>query len=137
MKLILPLLLAFFIFSCQSKLSQQKSKASATTEKINQLPKNHTQEIVAYQGATVYAGATDYYFTDRNGETVSFRVSNIPIEERPGETDILLPNDLLDPSEIIEGPPGPNPAKVGTSYLLIKNEKAEILELRNLAPKNH
>lgn len=86
-----------------------KSPATVTTQTDDLSPKNTRPktEQMTYESATVYTGSTDYFFKNKTGETVKFRVSNF--EENPN---LSLPANLLE-AEVEEGPPGANPALIG------------------------
>ncbi len=66
---------------------------------------------LTYRSATVYAGSTDYYFTNRAGSQVRIRLSNLETEGSGFE-----PLTPLDDSD--EGPPSENPAMVGRSFTI-------------------
>ncbi len=63
---------------------------------------------VKYISATVYASATDYKFIADDGQEITIRVSG---EE--GAINPTIPDNMLEPGEDLEGPPGANPEMVG------------------------
>lgn len=99
-------------------------KQPASPDPDNTAPAENAEKVI-YQRATMYAAATDFYFTNEQGEEVEVRVANLP-EERT----TVYPENLLEDIEGLEGPPGANPEMVGKSFLLIKNEKGEVTEIR-------
>lgn len=84
-----------------------------------------TVKHVVYLDAVVYAASTYYYFQRASGDTLAVNVLNLP-EERV----VKLPDDMLeDLSEEQEGPPGPNPARVGKPCRLIYSADGELREI--------
>lgn len=107
------------ISACSSsdESTQQPTTVVTDTEAVETTATAESRTLLAsYQGATVYAGATDYYFEDADNQIVEFRVSNLPDEQT-----VELPDNMLDP-KVVEGPPGANPALVGESFLLIYDD---------------
>ena len=80
-------------------------------------------QVATYQSATVYAASTDFYFEDRDGEIVEFRVSNLPEAQT-----MDLPEDMLE-AEVVEGPPGPNPDLVGEEFLLVYDDQDRLIRV--------
>lgn len=77
--------------------------------------------MVTYLDCVVYAGATHFYFRQRNGEEILLVESNDVDAIKTGNTALLL-----DPSPL-EGPPGPNPALVGGQVTLHYDEQNNIV----------
>ncbi len=112
--------------ACGSSDDQANRSITTVTETSAPEPNSATPGrtvLASYQSATVYAGATDYYFEDPSGEIVDFRVSNLSEEQA-----VELPNDMLDPG-MVEGPPGANPDLVGEDFLLIYDGEDQLVRV--------
>ncbi len=113
------LLLTFLLAACGGKKevpTEQKEENNPTEQTTN------IEEKVVYKEAVVYAGSTDFVFENGKKETIMIRVSN-------EENTIKFPGNMLD-TATVEGPPGANPALVGKSFLIIKNSKGEVIEIK-------
>ncbi|MEM7040331.1 MAG: hypothetical protein AAF570_25410 [Bacteroidota bacterium] len=77
-----------------------------------------------YVRATVYAGATDYTFATEDGTEMQVRVNNLPEERK-----VKIPDNLLDPSEEVEGPPDANPALVGKPYRISYDAEDQVISI--------
>lgn len=108
--------------SSQRESTVQPTEIQVTTSTTTTAPQGRTQ-IVSYQSATVYAGATDFYFKDIDGQIVEFRVSNLPDPET-----IDLPDNMLDDA-VVEGPPEANPDLVGEEFLLIYDQDDHLIRV--------
>ena len=64
---------------------------------------------MTFRAATVYAGATDYYFSNGAGEESRIRIQSEEIEASGF-------SNLTAMDETEEGPPGENPAMVGREF---------------------
>ena len=118
----LALIIAILI-SCNNKKTSESSKDSDTTSSIP-VTAGSTEKVI-YKRATFYAGAVDFYFDDPSGKEVSVRVSHAP-----EDSGAVYPQILLESGDSLEGPPGANPAVVGKPFLLIKNAKGEVREIK-------
>lgn len=127
---IILLLLAFV--SCNESTNNEQAKAKTSEEP----PQEITQQaaataekviIATYQAATVYAARTDYQFETEEGEMLLIE-GNVYDEKK-----IELPDNMLDDSEDIEGPPGANPALEGKKFKIYYNANGEVykIELNN------
>ncbi len=94
-------------------------------EEINPLKEKKNIELVTYESATVYAGSTDYYFSDNKGEKFHIRISNMPQEK---EIIVKIPEGMLE-TEAVEGPPGANPNMLGKQFQVKRNDAGEIIEI--------
>ncbi len=73
-----------------------------------------------YVSASVYAGSTDYEFTDTDGKQIMIRLSNIDTLENT-----IMPDNMLEPTDGIEGPPGANPKMVGRNFTIEQNPEGK------------
>ena len=102
--------------------------------------------LATYKNCVVYTGSTDYYFTpegedkeiqlrDRNS-VYQFRIINPAFrdaERGPEDVDIRLEDQLIDPSNDLEGIPGANPEMVGKLFLLIYNKDGKLLVVKKVS----
>ncbi|GAB4398276.1 MAG: hypothetical protein OHK0053_16540 [Microscillaceae bacterium] len=86
---------------------------------------------VVYAYCTVYAGSTQYFFKTETGDTIQVSVLNEALEE-DGDAfpNPKVPNNLVDDSKDLEGVPGENPKMVGKPFLILYNEKDEIVAVK-------
>jgi len=81
-------------------------------------------QIITFPNAVVYAASTHYDFTKENDKQVNVRVLALP-----EEATVTMPGDLLENGGL-HGPSGVNSAMVRKSFLLIKNDKGEVTEVK-------
>lgn len=79
-------------------------------------------ELVTYESCAVYAGATDYVFSDQEGKRISVRVNHF---DNKKTANTIMPDNMLESGEDLEGPPGANPEMVGKSFKLIYDDESE------------
>lgn len=129
MKFLSFLVFASFLFSCQSTdKPTDKNGNPQIVENSNKIVEKRgdmvitkikptegatdlkNQEVIGiYFSATVYTGATDYFFKNPKGETFNFRQTNFEEEQT-----FKLPKGMLEP--ISEGVPGANKAMIGKRF---------------------
>lgn len=121
------LLITLFAFSCSNPTAQKESNQENTEMTAEEVSDDdHKSEILIYQSATVYAGATDYYFKDQSGTSVEIRVNNLPEEQT-----FNVPAGLLE-SNVEEGPPGANPEMIGKSFEIIYDNTGKVIAIRKV-----
>jgi hypothetical protein len=109
--------ITLFGISCDNGSSSEKSSNSITDSlTTNQVDTNSIKTIIVeatYESATVYAGATDYYFKNIETEAIiEFRNSNYEEEE----VSVEIPDNMLEETE--EGPSEANGKLVGKVFLI-------------------
>tara|TARA_B110000285_G_C14966099_1_gene534151 strand:+ start:151 stop:519 length:369 start_codon:yes stop_codon:yes gene_type:complete len=115
--------------SCNEGISNTKNQIQdegQETQIVQQIELQTTTKIVlaTYQDATVYAGRTDYTFEDEIGGMLLIEGNSF---ER--EPIIEVPNNMVDPSEELDGLPGGNPALIGKRFKLYYNDDGSIFKL--------
>lgn len=114
--------------ACNQNSSKTSSNATETKTKENT---NKQKEIEAiYQDCTVYAGSTVFLFKTMQGDTIQVSILNKGMED--AETSAKVPENLVDNSKDLEGPPGANPKMVGKKFKIIYNHKEEVIEVQFL-----
>lgn len=110
--------IALFGISCDNNATTSEKPSnivtdSLTTDKIDSQDSIKTVIVEAiYKNATVYAGATDYYFENAATQAlIEFRNSNLK-----EEITVEMPDNMLQESE--EGPPEANQKLVGKVFLI-------------------
>jgi hypothetical protein len=122
-------LLLLVMTSCNEAISNTKNQIQnegQETQIVQQIELQTTTKIVlaTYQDATVYAGRTDYTFEDEIGGMLLIEGNSF---ER--EPIIEVPNNMVDPSEELDGLPGGNPALIGKRFKLYYNDDGSIFKL--------
>ena len=88
--------------------------------------KDIAKEVIAiYKDATVYTGYTNYSFKDaKTGKDIEIQATSEHIDPDLAKK-IVVPKNLLEDPEKIEGLPGANPKLVGKKFKIqyLKNEK--------------
>ncbi len=104
-------------------LALSVTSGDGQVEGPNEIEEQGRSVAVTYRSATVYAGSTDFYFENDDGEIIEFRVSNLQDEQK-----IELPDDMLE-SGVLDGPPGANPDLVGEDFMLLYDDRGELIRV--------
>ena len=95
--------------------------------------KKVTSEVIAiYKHAMVYTGYTNYSFTDaKTGKEIEIQATDKNIDPDLAKK-IVVPKDLLEDPEKIEGLPGANPKLVGKKFKIqyLKNDKIIVTRVK-------
>ena len=106
-------------------VTEVRPSERVTTDSIvipNTAEQTREGKLVTYESCAVYAGATDYTFSDKDGKMILVRVNHFD----DGKTsNPILPDNMLESAKDLEGPPRANPEMVGQSFKLIYDDKAE------------
>jgi hypothetical protein len=117
------------------------SMTSPSEDHPEDLEVGYTSVSAIYKSCAVYAGATDYYFINEDGEGLNFRITNtdgyteeeiteLKVKDSLSGTDILMREQMTALSEGNEGPPGANPDLIDREFSLIYNESKKLVEVR-------
>jgi hypothetical protein len=87
-------------------------------------------KVVTYESCAVYAASNEYAFKDEKGETILLMVSQLP--ETKKEKRVKVPDNMLESTENLEGPPGANPTMVGKAFLLIYDDNEKVIEIKGI-----
>lgn len=93
------------------------SDSSITPKSVKKVAEG---KIVTYENATSYAAATDYTFFDEENKLIFVRVNHFEDAKSPNP---IIPDNMKESTENIEGPPGANPEMVGKKFKLMYDGK--------------
>lgn len=114
---------------------------SPTEDNSKDLEVGYTSVSVIYKSCAVYAGATDYYFINEDGEGLNFRITNtdglseeeidaLKAKDSLSGLDIQLHEQMTALQEGEEGPPGANPDLIDKKFKLIYNERKKLVKVQ-------
>ncbi len=117
------------------------STPSPTEDNSIDLEVGYTSVSAIYKSCAVYAGATDYYFINDNGEGLNFRITNtdglseeeinvLKTKDSLSGLDILMNEQMIAQTEGEEGPPGANPDLIDKKFKLIYNERKKLVKVQ-------
>lgn len=140
MKYLLHIIILSFLFSSCSNSAQEQDVIGPDSIKD---PKTEVQErrteseypnwedsqfkegrVATYENASVYAASTEYVFQSEEGKRIFVRHNQFPEKGIPNP---IIPENMLESGEDIEGPPGANPDMVGKQFVIVYKEHGEIL----------
>lgn len=101
---------------------------SSTTEIKSARLDNSKAKTVTYESCAVYAASNEYRFSEKDGNMILVMVSQLPEEKK--KKPVIVPDNMLESTEGLEGPPGANPEMVGKEFILIYDENDEVTEIR-------
>lgn len=109
-------------------LCRCQSSPSGTTDQTTEFAPGVVVEVI-YEGATAYAGRTDYAFRlVSNGNLMQIGLSNMPED---AAVNPKIPANMLENNKNAEGPPGANPDLLGKTFELVYAEGGDrIIEIR-------
>lgn len=116
-------LLIFASLSCADRASinqtNNETKKDPAIEAKNENLERDKVITVTYESAAVYACATEYAFQTKEGKLILVRG-----RDNCQTTNIEIPDNMLEDSDNLEGPPGANPEMVGKMFnLYYKNNE--------------
>ncbi|MDX1904854.1 MAG: hypothetical protein SFU27_11920 [Thermonemataceae bacterium] len=122
-KILIVSFLAFFITACYTS-----NKTTVSSKVAKTLANNEVEAI--YLECTVYASTTIFHFKD----TIKGDSIDVSVFSEPDTTGVFvpkMPKNMIDDDPNLEGLPGANPKMIGKKFIIIYNNKKEVIEVKS------